>query len=125
VSEKIIGSVDGLMVIDSLGGESLAARIDVSSGWREFVMYRAASQPGELTVTFALTGLGDVWIDDVSIRLVRSARPHSDGNFAGNAPSPYTLPALPSANPSASTWNGRTAALPDPQKPLFAPPQLR
>lgn len=71
VAGKISGSVDGLMVIDSLGSDALAERIDASDNWREFVMYRAASQRGPLTVTFALTGIGEASIDQVSISLIR------------------------------------------------------
>jgi hypothetical protein len=71
VTGKVSGSVDGLMIIDSLGGPPLAERIDATEGWREFVMYRAAPQRGSITITFALTGIGEASLDNVSIRLVR------------------------------------------------------
>jgi hypothetical protein len=77
VLQPIVGSVDGLMIIDSLGGQPLAQRIDHTDGWREFVMYRAAPYAEDLTLTFALTGIGQAWIDDVSIRPIRR------GNVAG------------------------------------------
>lgn len=125
VSEKITGSVDGLMIIDSLGGETLASRIDVSRGWREFVCYRAAPHAGDMAITFALTGMGDVWIDDVSVRLVRSAVPRPAPNIAQEMINPHSTPSTPAAPLAAPTWNGRTAALPTPEKPLFGPPQLR
>jgi hypothetical protein len=67
VPPQIAGSIDGLLILDSIGGESLAERIGETKGWREFVMYRVAPSDGPFTVTFALTGLGDAWIDDVSI----------------------------------------------------------
>jgi hypothetical protein len=67
VPPQIAGSIDGLLILDSIGGESLAERIGETKGWREFVMYRVAPRDGPFTVTFALTGLGDAWIDDVSI----------------------------------------------------------
>ncbi|MEX2120632.1 MAG: hypothetical protein WD847_13650 [Pirellulales bacterium] len=70
ISAPITGSVDGLMIIDSLGGESLAERIGQTSGWRQFALYRAAPASGPLTVTLALTGLGEVWIDDLAIELI-------------------------------------------------------
>ncbi len=38
--------------------------------WQEFAMYRAAPQTGTLTVTFALTGLGEAWIDDVCVQFI-------------------------------------------------------
>jgi hypothetical protein len=71
VTGKVSGSVDGLMIVDSLGGEALAERIDETKDWREFVLYRAATERGPATVTFALTGIGEAALDNVSIRLVR------------------------------------------------------
>ena len=68
VTQPIVGSVDGLMIIDSLGGQPLAERFNQTDGWHEFVMYRAAPYAQDVTVTFALTGIGQAWIDDVSIR---------------------------------------------------------
>ncbi|HEV2970701.1 MAG TPA: hypothetical protein VGY55_12090 [Pirellulales bacterium] len=67
VPTQIAGSIDGLMILDSIGGESLAERIGQTNGWREFIMYRVAPRDGTFTVTFALTGLGDAWLDDISI----------------------------------------------------------
>ncbi|HJT32566.1 MAG TPA: hypothetical protein VJ783_11025 [Pirellulales bacterium] len=70
IPEPITGSLDGLLIIESLGREPLAERIGVTSGWREFTLYRAAPSACDLTVTFALTGIGDAWIDDVTIELI-------------------------------------------------------
>lgn len=73
VPRPIKGSVDGLLVFDSLGGPALAERVGVTSSWRRLVLYRivpadAVDEP--LTVTFALTGMGEARIDDVSIRVL-------------------------------------------------------
>lgn len=73
VPQPIRGSLDGLLIIESLGREPLAERIGVTSGWREFTLYRAAPSACELTVTFALTGIGDAWIDDVTVELIGPA----------------------------------------------------
>jgi hypothetical protein len=81
VPRPIIGSVDGLMIIDSLGGEALAQRITQTDGWREFVMYRAAPRADQLTVTMALTGVGEAWIDDLSIRPIRRGDLGGTGNI--------------------------------------------
>ncbi|MDZ4819176.1 MAG: hypothetical protein SGJ20_09410 [Planctomycetota bacterium] len=67
VSSPIRGSVDGLMIIDSLGGESLAERFGSTKGWTDFVLYRAVPRDGEFSVTFALTGFGEACLDDVTI----------------------------------------------------------
>ncbi len=68
VEPPIRGSVDGLMIIDSLAGQPLAARYPRTDGWQQFVLYRVAPRSGPVTVTFALAGLGSAWIDDVTIR---------------------------------------------------------
>lgn len=77
VPSAIAGSVDGLFVFDSLGGPALGERVGTSPSWRRMVLYRIV--PPELAgepvvVTFALSGLGEARIDDVSIRVLeRSA----------------------------------------------------
>jgi hypothetical protein len=73
VVQPITGSVDGLLVIDSLSGEALALRIAKADAWRQFTMYRAAGRSGPMSVTFALSGLGEAWIDDVTIQVVGRA----------------------------------------------------
>lgn len=73
VPKPIRGSVDGLMVFDSLGGPALAERVGVTRDWVRLTLYRAVPpehEDGPLVVTFALTGLGEARIDDVSIRVL-------------------------------------------------------
>ncbi len=70
VPTAITGSVDGLLIIDSLAGEDLAERIGRTTGWQQFTLYRIALQSGPMTVTFALSGLGEVWLDDVTIQVL-------------------------------------------------------
>jgi hypothetical protein len=72
VPQEIQSSPDGLMVYDSLAGTALAERISSTNGWREFVLYRAAPVDGPLSVTFALTGLGEAYLDDVTISVHES-----------------------------------------------------
>jgi hypothetical protein len=67
VPNDITGSLDGLMVIDSITGEPLAERFGQTSGWQEFTMYRAVPRAGLISVTVALTGLGEAWLDNVTI----------------------------------------------------------
>lgn len=66
----ITAGVDGLWIIDSLGGEALSARIGHTVGWQEFQLYRFVPDARPVSVTFALAGLGQVWIDDVSIQVM-------------------------------------------------------
>jgi hypothetical protein len=83
IPTPITGSVDGLMIVDSLGGEDLALRISKTTGWQPFSLLRVAPQSGALTVTFALTGLGEVRLDDVAIQVVE---PAGAGGLTQHAP---------------------------------------
>jgi len=68
VPTPLTGSVDGLLVFDSMTGEALAERIGETTGWQAIALYRVVPQSGPMTVTFALCGLGEAWIDDVAIQ---------------------------------------------------------
>ncbi|MGH7138681.1 MAG: hypothetical protein ACREHD_23290, partial [Pirellulales bacterium] len=72
VPHAVEASLDGLMILDSLGREPLAERIGKTEGWKEFTLYRAAPASGPWWLTFALTGLGDAWIDGVTIETLRA-----------------------------------------------------
>ena len=73
VPTDITASTDGLLIVDSLSGEALADRIGKTNGWRQFAMYRAATQSGPMCVTFALSGIGEAWLDDVAIQVLEPA----------------------------------------------------
>jgi hypothetical protein len=119
VPKPIKGSVDGLLVFDSLGGPALAERVGVTPSWRRLVLYRivpdtAAEEP--LTVTFALTGMGEARIDDVSIRVLERA-----GGTPANVVS--TTPAGPGPAggfPRPVDVLGGPTPLPDPVPPPAA-----
>lgn len=67
---SVSGSPDGLSVFDSIAGEAMAERITQSFGWHEFTLFRCAPRSGSLSVTFSLNGLGDVYLDEVSIQVL-------------------------------------------------------
>jgi hypothetical protein len=67
IPKPITGSPDGLLIFDSIAGRTLAERIKVAEQWQEFTLYRACTQPGPVRVTFALSGLGDAYLDDIAI----------------------------------------------------------
>jgi hypothetical protein len=75
VAVPITGSVDGLLIVDSLGGRPLSLGVGQTTGWQEFSLLRAARRDTSLSVTFVLTGLGEAWIDDVTIQPVLSVQP--------------------------------------------------
>jgi hypothetical protein len=64
------------MVIDSLGREALAERIGCSESWTEFVLYRGTREAADLTLTFALTGLGEAHVDDVIVQRITPLAPN-------------------------------------------------
>lgn len=70
VPQPLAGSRDGLLIYDNQAGLPLAHREQHAPEWREFGLYRAVTQPGPLIVTFELTGLGEVWLDDVTVSLI-------------------------------------------------------
>lgn len=71
VPERIVGSDDALLIYDSESGEELAERIEQTNGWREFTLYRIATHSGELTLTFALAGFGEAWLDEVTVAVLK------------------------------------------------------
>jgi len=73
VPKPITGSFDGLMVLDSLGGEALAKRFQTTSGWQEFTLLRAVDHNGTFRLTFALTGFGEVYLDNITVQIVETS----------------------------------------------------
>jgi hypothetical protein len=71
----MVASVDGLIIVDTIGGEALAQRVVQPGEWQQISLYRAVGQSAPMAVTFALSGLGEAWIDDVSIRVVSRGLP--------------------------------------------------
>ena len=67
IPAAIRGSQDGLLIYDSLGGTPLAERFLQTKGWQEFTLYRAAREREQVTLFITLSGVGEVWLDDVSI----------------------------------------------------------
>jgi len=70
-------------VIDSLTGPALAQRIQPADQWQEFVLYRVAPQSARSALTFALSGDGTAYVDDVTIQvLAASSAPHGSSSLS-------------------------------------------
>jgi hypothetical protein len=70
VPKQIEASADGALVFDSSGGEPLGLRqIEATKDktWKKFTLFRRVPSTGVIQVTVALTGIGTVYFDDLSI----------------------------------------------------------
>ena len=68
IPAPIGATADGLLIYDSVGGESMGYRMtDVTRGWKPFHMYRKVPESGTVWLTVALTGLGQAFVDDLRI----------------------------------------------------------
>jgi hypothetical protein len=127
VPRPIKGSVDGLLVFDSLGGPALAERVGATRDWARISLYRivppdAAGEP--LVVTFALTGLGEARIDEVSVRVLE----HGGAGVAASPVSTGPQPAFPTpadllGGPPAGQIPRPAPVAPPPAAPPPRPPQ--
>ena len=70
IPRPITGGLDGLMIYDSVGGKNLGERLITTNGWQEFTMYRGVPEDGDLRITFALAGLGQAMIDEVTVQVL-------------------------------------------------------
>ena len=75
VPEELLGTVDGLEILDTLGGPELAVHFQSAPSWQPFRMIRAATADADVTVTIALTGLGRAQVDDIALRTIQQGRP--------------------------------------------------
>ena len=77
---RMAESFEGLLITDSIGRDSLVTRIQPKQDWQEFTIYRAAKRNGELSVTFAVTGIGEAMVDEVTIRTIDLPESRSQAN---------------------------------------------
>ena len=63
----VTASSDGVMLWDSLGGQPLALRWRKPVEWHEFHLVREVHETRELTLSVSLTGLGEVYFDDLKV----------------------------------------------------------
>jgi hypothetical protein len=108
IDSPITGTIEGLQIVDSLGGAELALSLRQTAGWQSFRMIRAVPQSAELRVSFALAGIGAACIDGVMVRTLE--RP--------------TIRRLPPVSPAADTGS-TTATTADSAGPLLVAPEAR
>ncbi len=71
VTEPIQGNLNGFMIHDTYGGQDLAERFSVTRGWQKFSLYRGIADDTSVQVIFTLSGLGQVLLDEVTVRAVQ------------------------------------------------------
>jgi hypothetical protein len=96
VPKQIVGNVDGLTIIDSLGGPELALRVRQTSDWQTFRLVRPVNDSSDETVSFILNGIGTASIDDVAVRVLGPPTARRLPATASTPPMPESagLPAL-------------------------------
>jgi hypothetical protein len=67
VPAPIQGSPEGALVYDSLGGPALAVTQSEPLEWKQYTLYRHATRSDTLTITIGLTGIGDIYVDDLVV----------------------------------------------------------
>ncbi len=87
IDQPIVGAHEGLLIVDSLGGEPLAYRARQTDGWQPFTLIRKAVEPGYLRLSIVLCGLGEAQIDDLAC-----ARQSPAAHSTARAASAFTLP---------------------------------
>ena len=70
IPAPIAGSVNGLMVVNSLGGDDLAERFDETVGWKELPSIAPPRSRAGMGVTFVLSGLGEARLDNLTIEVM-------------------------------------------------------
>jgi hypothetical protein len=61
---------DGLLIYDNAGSEALALRFYHCPQWKKFELYRQVPASGQVNLSLALTGIGTVYFDDLTIEAV-------------------------------------------------------
>jgi hypothetical protein len=67
VAAPSVANLDGAVLYDSLLGPGAALHWSATADWRKFELVREVSETTELTLTMALSGLGDIRFDDLQI----------------------------------------------------------
>jgi hypothetical protein len=67
IPKALTATTDGALLYDSAAGEPLAYRLRAPTVWAQIILYRRVPASGTINVTVALTGIGEVYFDDIKI----------------------------------------------------------
>jgi hypothetical protein len=80
IPTPIGGTADGFLFYDSAAGEPMGIRMTLpTGGWKRLRMFRKVPETGTIQITVALTGLGQVFADDLRIEPFTNAPPERSG----------------------------------------------
>lgn len=79
IPKDLTNSVDGFEIYDNQGGRALALRFQKATEWKRFAFYRHSTSDGPMRVRFAISGVGEVWLDDVAAYVVAALDPADAG----------------------------------------------
>lgn len=118
IPEALKGDPRGLRISDSLAGSGLGQFVRRTQGWQEFSFYRAAAEDDYLLIHFDLFGLGEVFVDEVTIAVATPPPSQAPLPTPGRAPlgGPPAGSAGPPAGPPAEP-GGAAAADSQPSSP--------
>jgi hypothetical protein len=75
IPSDVQGSAEGAIVYDSVGGAALAVTHAKPLEWKQYTLYRHATRPDTMTITIGLTGVGDIYVDDLIVERAIPAGP--------------------------------------------------
>ncbi len=70
VPNRLTATFDGVLVYDSLYGRPLAVSQLGPTEWKRYTLYRPIDQDALLRIVIAMTGLGEVFLDDLTVRRI-------------------------------------------------------
>lgn len=98
----------GLIVRDSLGGETLQFRsTEPIPRWTDVVLYRRAPADGEMTIMLGFAGYGEAQFDDLQIERLEHYNGETAAGLAESTPSPSPATQPPPTLPSATRLRPR------------------
>lgn len=72
IPRKLVGSVEGLKISDTLSGDVLAERVLETNGWKKVSFRRIVKSEEPIHITISLSGYGKALVDNVSVRPFKS-----------------------------------------------------
>jgi hypothetical protein len=83
IPSGVQGSTEGAIIYDSVGGAALAITQAEPLEWKQYTLYRHATRSDTMTITIGLTGIGDIYVDDLVVERAVAGGPLTRENQPG------------------------------------------